>query len=579
MTAEFDIVVRSGRVVDGSGQAPFTADVAIRDGLIAELGAVGGRGREEIDAAGLCVTPGFVDIHTHYDGQAIWDSRLASSSWHGTTTVLAGNCGIGFAPAREADRSSLIALMEGIEDLPEACLHEGLDWAWESYGDYLSALDRRAHDVDVCSLLPHAALRIFVMGERALNLEAASPEDIARMRELTVAAMRAGAFGFSTSRAMSHSTLAGDPMPTRRAEEAELHGIAQGLRDAGHGFIQLLSTFDEPDVPTEFGRLRRLAQQSGIPLMFSLNVRHDRAARDNWRELLRLSGEAFAAGIPIWAMVAPRPTGALLGLTSTQNPFAGTRTYHSVAHLPLDERVAVLRDPEVRRRITTEDPLEYPQFAYLTRFLDFAYIFPFRDPVSYTPAADTSMAAIAAKDGRRPPEVAYDMMLEDGGRALLLATMVNYPDYTLDAAGQMLASPNVLPGLGDGGAHVGFVSDASFTTFLLTYWGRDRQEGILPLEHLVRLQTREPARFAGLPDRGVVAPGYKADINLLDFEHLGVERPYQSADLPGGGTRLLQKARGYVATIKSGQVTYRNGEATDALPGVVVRGPQPAGSR
>ena len=569
MANAFDLVIRGGSIMDGNGGIPFTGDIAVVDGKIAAVGTVDGTGAEEIDARGLAVTPGFVDIHTHYDGQAMWDSHLAPSSWHGVTTVVMGNCGVGFAPVRAGDTDAVVALMEGVEDLPGPCLNEGLDWTWESFAEFLTALERRKHDIDFCALLPHAPMRVYVMGDRALNLEDANQEDIARMRELTAEAVRAGAFGFSTSRTIAHKTLAGDHTPTLRAQEAELMGIAMGLKDAGGGFIEMTSDWNTPDPATEFAMVRRIMNASGRPLVFSLNQRHDRTTA--WLDLLELSTKAAADGLPIRCVAPPRPIGALLGLTGSQNPFAGTRTYRSIADKPLAERVAAMRDPEIRARIVTEDPTEFNTWSLLGR-IGYERMFRFTDPLNYTPAREDSITAIAARQGVTPQEVAYDMLLDDDGMGFIFACLVNYANYDMEAVKEMYSRQHVIPGLSDGGAHVAFISDASFPTFLFSYWGRDREDGRMPLHDLVRRQTREPARFAGLHDRGVLAPGMKADINVIDFANLALERPNMVVDLPAGGRRLMQKARGYAVTMKAGQITYRNGEATGALPGGLVRG-------
>jgi N-acyl-D-aspartate/D-glutamate deacylase len=572
MASEFDIVIRGGTIMDGNGGTPFVGDVAIQDGRIAELGKVSAPGKQEIAADGLSVTPGFVDIHTHYDGQAMWDSQLAPSSWHGVTTVVMGNCGVGFAPVRKNTQDAVIALMEGVEDIPGPCLHEGLDWNWESFADYLTALERRSHDIDFCALLPHAPMRVYVMGDRALNLEDANQADIAQMREIAADAVRAGAFGFSTSRTIAHKTLAGDPTPTLRAQETELTGIAMGLKDAGKGFIELTSDWNTPDPATEFAMVRRIMQACGRPLVFSLNQRHDRTTA--WQDLLALSTQAAADGLPIRCVAPPRPIGALLGLSGSQNPFAGTRTYRAIAHLPLPQRVAAMRDPAVRAKITTEDAAEFNTWSLLTR-IGWERMFRFTDPLNYTPAREDSVAAIATREGRTPQDVAYDMLIDDDGRGFIFACIVNYANYDLEPVKAMYARQHVIPGLSDGGAHVAFISDASFPTFLFSYWGRDRGADRMDIPDLVRRQTREPARFAGLHDRGVLAPGMKADINVIDFANLALERPKMVVDLPAGGRRLLQKARGYAATVKAGQITYRDGIATGALPGGLVRS-QPA---
>jgi N-acyl-D-aspartate/D-glutamate deacylase len=573
MSTQFDVIIRGGTVMDGNGGTPFTADIAVKDGKIAEVGEVSGGATQEIDAHGLSVTPGFVDIHTHYDGQAVWDSHLAPSSWHGVTTVVMGNCGVGFAPVRPDTRDKVVALMEGVEDLPEPCLNAGLDWNWESFGDYLTALERRKHDIDFCALLPHAPLRVYVMGDRAMALEEANQEDIARMREITANAVRAGAFGFSTSRTIAHKTLAGDLHPGLKAHENELMGIAMGMKDAGGGFIEMTSDWNTPDPATEFAMVRRIMEASGRPLVFSLTQRHDRT--EAWKDLLDLSTKAAADGLPIRCVAPPRPIGALLGLTGSQNPFAGTRTYRSIAHLPLEERVRAMHDPDVRRKITTEDPNEFNTWSLLSR-VGYVRMFRFTNPLNYTPAREDSISAIAAREGKSEQEVAYDILIEDGGKGFIFAALVNYVNYDLEAVKTMYSRDHVIPGLSDGGAHVAFISDASFPTFLFSYWGRDREDGRMSIPDLVRRQTKVPAQFAGLHDRGVLAPGMKADINVIDFANLGLERPEMIHDLPGGGRRLMQKARGYVATVKAGQITYRDGIATGALPGGLVRGAQSA---
>ena len=569
--AHYDLLIRGGTLVDGSGGPPRRADVAIAGDRIAAVGEVEGGADELIDAEGLLVTPGFVDIHTHFDGQAIWDSRLAPTTWHGVTTVVMGNCGVGFAPVRAGDRERLVALMEGVEDIPNPCLAEGLDWAWESFPDYLRALERRSHDADVCALLPHAALRLYVMGERALRLEPAGEADMAQMRMLTAEAMRAGALGFSTSRTIGHKTLAGDPIPSLRAAERELTEIALGMTDAGHGIFEVISDWDSPDVDGEFALLRRVVEASGRPALVSVTQRYHQP--EVWRRLLALAREAAADGLPMRSVVAPRPIGILLGLEGTQNPFSGTRTYREIAALPLDERVARMRDPEVRARMLADDPLEMNTFALLPR-LSNERIFPLGAPVDYAPPRESSIAAIAAREGRSAAEVAYDLLLAEEGRALLFAPVVNYLDYDLEACREMITDSNALFGLGDGGAHVGFITDASFPSYLLAHWARDA--GVLPLEQVVRRLTAANAEAVGLADRGLIAPGMKADLNLIDLGAIRLQRPYLAHDLPAGGTRLMQRADGFELTILSGRITYRRGAATGSVPGRLVRGPQRA---
>jgi N-acyl-D-aspartate/D-glutamate deacylase len=572
MTSSFDLVIRGGEVADGLGGALRSADVAVRDGRIVEVGTLTGSGKQEIAARGLLVTPGFVDIHTHYDGQVMWDSQLAPSSWHGVTTAVMGNCGVGFAPVRTRDHERLIELMEGVEDIPGAALHEGLGWGWESFADYLDAVERRPHDIDVCAQLPHGALRVYVMGERAARLEAATPDDIAQMRRLAAEAMRAGALGFSTSRSMNHRSIKGDPIPSLRATRDELMGIALGLRDAGRGVLQFISDFNAPSLEVEFAMLRELVEVSGRPMSISLAQRH--SSSRGWRKLLDLVGDAVAAGLTMRAQVAPRPIGVLFGLQGSRNPFSACPSFKAeVAALPLAGKVERLRDPLLRARLLVEiEALQGDSMGL--RLTAFDRIFPFGDPPDYEPAASSSLAAQAVSRGVSAAELAYDLLLEDEGRAFLFAPFANYADYNLDACREMLDDPNTVVGLGDGGAHVSIISDGSFPTYLLTHWGRDRPQGRFDLAWLVKRQTSDTARAVGLLDRGVIAPGMKADLNVIDMAKLGLSAPVMSADLPAGGKRLLQRASGYVATVVSGVPVYRDGQATGALPGRLVRGPQ-----
>ena len=569
MRARFDLVIRNGTIIDGTGAAAREGDVAVSCDRIATIGRFEGNGAEEIDAKGCIVTPGFVDIHTHYDGQAVWDRHLAPSAWHGVTTVVMGNCGVGFAPCRPADREKLIELMEGVEDIPGPVMHEGLDWQWESFEEYLALLERRHRDIDVCALLPHAAVRVYVMGERAIRHEAATEADIAAMRRIVAAAVRAGAFGFSTSRTISHKSLSGDYTPTLRANEVELSGLAMGLRDGGSGFIEMVSDWDQPDAGSEFGLPRRVVEKSGRPAVFSLTQRHEQKRSGVWKELLAYADAAITAGLSIRPVFPPRAIGILLGLEGSQNPFSGTATYKSMASKPLGERVMAMLDPAVRARILSEDPIAGSTFPLIRR-LSYAQMFPFGNPPNYLPRQVDSVAAIAAREGRTAPEVAYDLLLEDGGRSFLYTPIVNYYNYDLSAAETMLADRNAIMGLGDGGAHVGFILDAGFPTWLMTYWGRERRR--FPVEELVRRLTSDTAAAAGLGDRGTIVVGNKADLNVIDYDRLAFGRPYVAYDLPAGGKRLLQKADGYEATIVSGTVSYRKGAATGALPGRLVRG-------
>ena len=569
MDPQFDLVIRNGRIADGTGAELFEGDVAVSNGKIAAVGDVAGKGAEEIDASGRIVTPGFVDIHTHYDGQAVWDSHMAPSAWHGVTTAVMGNCGVGFAPCKPADRDKLVELMEGVEDIPGPVMHEGLNWQWESFPEYVSTLARRKRDIDLCALLPHAAVRVYVMGDRAIRHEAATEDDIAKMRAITAEAVRAGAFGVSTSRTISHKTLAGDYTPTLRATEEELTGLALGLKDAGSGFIEIVSDWNEPDPQSEFAMLRRVVEKSGRPAVFSLTQRHEPARSGVWKELLAMADQAVADGHSIRPVVAPRAIGLLLGLEGSQNPFSGTPTYKKIADLPLAERVTAMRQPDVRAAILSEDPVAGSTFPLIHRLM-WTQMFRFGDPPNYLPKRDESIAAMAEREGRSPPEVAYDILLEDEGRGFIYSPLVNYASFDTSATEAMLANPNAIMGLGDGGAHVGFILDAGYPTWLLTYWGRERQRFSLP--EVIRRLTSDTAHAAGLMDRGVIAVGKKADINILDYDRLGFGKPYVTFDLPAGGRRLLQEGEGYETTIVSGVVTYRQGVATGELPGELVRG-------
>jgi N-acyl-D-aspartate/D-glutamate deacylase len=566
-----DLVIRGGHVADGRGGEPVPADVAVAAGTIAAVGTVAERGHEEIDACGMLVTPGFVDIHTHYDGQATWDSRLAPSSWHGVTTAVMGNCGVGFAPVRADAHDRLISLMEGVEDIPGAVLDEGIDWRWESFGEYLDAVERRPHDIDLCAQLPHGALRLYVMGERAARLEEASEEDAAAMRRLATEAMRAGAVGFSTSRTLNHRTATGDPTPSLRAGADELEAIALGVADAGHGVVELISDF-WPDPDAEFAMIRRLVELTGCPLSVSLAQSHQRP--EAWRDLLALIEEAAADGLPIRGQVAPRPIGLLLGLQSSFHPFSGHPAFREVAGQPLQAQVRALQDPVFRARLLADERREAPG----RRLLDYGRMFPLGDVPDYEPAPEKSVQRRAEARGVDPGGLTLDLLTENGGRNFLLVPFSNYADGDLNACGEMLAHPDTLFGLGDGGAHVGIISDASFPTYALSHWARDRSYGRMEVGWVVGQLTRSNARAVGLTDRGVVAEGMRADLNVIDFDHLRCEVPVMAYDLPAGGKRLLQGSRGYRATIVAGEVTYRDGEPTGALPGRLVRGGQRAGS-
>ena len=571
MTA-VDLVIRGGLVFDGSGDAPVVADIAVAGDRIIAVGGGPFEGREEIDARGLIVTPGWVDIHTHYDGQMTWDDRMTPSSTLGATTVLAGNCGVGFAPARPGDHDTLIRLMEGVEDIPGAALHEGLKWNWESFGDYLDAVDALPRDIDVAAQVPHGALRVYVMGDRGARREAATAEEIARMGELVRDGVRAGALGFSTTRTLVHRTADGDLTPTLGAAREEMVGIAHGLREAGSGVIQVASDFATID--EEFALMCELSDISGQMLSFSL-VQAD-VVPDRWRELLARLDAAVALGVNIRAQVAGRPVGLMLGLQGSAHPFISRPSYQKIKDLPLAERVAIMRDPAFRERLIAEAPMKGHPFI---NALAGAYhkMFELGDPPNYEPDPAASLGARAEAEGVNPDALIYDALMADDGRAFLFFPLHNYVEGGLENVRAMLENPNTLSGLSDGGAHVGAICDVSLPTTMLTHWCRDRSRGPkLDLSRVIRGQTRDTAEAIGLFDRGRIAAGYLADLNVIDFDRLQLKAPHMVYDLPTGARRLMQEAEGYVATIKSGAVIYRNGAATGALPGRLVRGRQPA---
>jgi N-acyl-D-aspartate/D-glutamate deacylase len=564
--SQLDLVIRGGTLIDGTGSDARTADVGIRDGLVAEVGQIGSSGKQEIAADGALVTPGFVDIHTHYDGQATWSNRMSPSSHHGVTTVVMGNCGVGFAPVRPTDHDLLIELMEGVEDIPGIALHEGLPWSWESFPDYMDFLSTREFDMDIGAQLPHAAMRVYVMGQRGADREPATPDDITAMRDMTAQAIKAGALGFSTSRTLNHRSSKGEPTPSLKAEADELLGIAQGIKSAGRGVIEMISDFD--DLDDEFGLLRRMVGESGRPMSISLA---QGISPHGWRKMLgRLEG-ANADGFVMRGQVAPRAIGVLLGLTTSFSPFSSRPSFNEVAKLPLADKVKALSDPERKARILAEETA--PGFQRLFKMMrDGKNLWLLNDPPDYEPLPSDSLGAKAAAQGQDVWSYVYDAMVANGGKNMLYTAFANYAEQNLDCCRDMILHENTVMGLGDGGAHVGTICDASFITTLLTHWGRDRTRGEgIDLPTLVRSQTRDTARAVDLHDRGTVEVGMRGDVNVIDFDNLRVRVPEIVQDLPAGGSRLQQKADGYLATVCRGEVTYRNGEPTDALPGRLIR--------
>ncbi len=532
--------------------------------MIAEVGRVDGRGRQEIDADGALVAPGFVDVHTHYDGQATWDDRLLPSSGHGVTTVVMGNCGVGFAPVKETDHEALIELMEGVEDIPGTALHEGLPWGWESFGEYLDLLAGRRFDIDVAAQVPHGALRLYVMGERGAQREEATAEDIATMARLARAAVDDGALGFSTSRTRNHRTARGELAPTLGAARAELVAIAAEIGTTGRGVLQVVSDFEDFD--DEAGTLRAMARAAGRPL--SVSVAGSVTSPLDMARVGEFLARANADGLEIRGQVAARAIGLLIGLQATVNPLQRCPSYAPLTALPLPERVARLRDPALRATLLAE-----ATGAGAPGILRLDNVYDLGDPPDYEPAPSSSVAARAAASGVEPFELLYDLLLGGDGTALLYVPVIGYGPGDLSTIHDLLVHPNTIPGLSDGGAHVGTICDASFPTTLLQHWVRDRRRGPrIAVEEIVARQSRQTALALGLPDRGLLAAGMRADVIVVDLPRLRLHPPEIRFDLPAGGKRLLQRADGYRHTIVAGVEVYRDGEPTGALPGRLVRG-------
>lgn len=568
-----DLLIRDGTVIDGSGAAPFTGDVAIKDDRIVHVGpAFRGSAARTIDAQGLIVTPGFVDIHTHYDGQAAWSDTLSPSSSHGVTTAVLGNCGVGFAPCKPEDREALIRLMEGVEDIPGVVMAEGLPWDWDSFPSYLDALAARRRDIDVACLLPHSPLRVWVMGERAIAREEATEADLAEMRRLAREALDAGAVGFATSRLHIHRTKSGDLIPTFGADTRELVAIAGALADAETGVFQAVLDAPFTAWDEEMGRLLAVAEAAGRPATFTLGVANSGAA--NWTPATDLVDAGRARGLEIWPQVLPRPIGMISGWALSTHPFCLCPSYQAIAGLPLDEQLPTLRDPTFRAKLISEVPQPGHPLAMLTRIWD--WMFPFNDPPQYEPARETSIAAQARAQGRSCEEVAYDLLMEREGNGMILNTLGNFLEGKLDALLELMRREDTVIGLGDGGAHYAAICDASYPTFMLTYWVRDRAGERLTLPEAVERLAARPARVMGLEDRGLLKPGYKADLNVIDLDRLTLHAPVVKHDLPGGGRRLDQTATGYVATVVNGRVIREHDQPTDERPGRVVRGAQHA---
>lgn len=580
------LIIQHGTIVDGTGSPAFVGDVHITDGIISAVVPAGERpadgtsadvqdpATQIIDATGLLVTPGWVDIHTHYDGQVTWDDLLAPTAWHGVTTLVMGNCGVGFAPVIPDRREWLIGLMEGVEDIPGTALSEGIDWDWETFPEYLDALEPRRWTMDVGTQIAHGAVRTYVMGDRGAKNEPATPEDIDQMRVIVRDALAAGALGFSTSRTIAHTAIDGEPVPGTFAAEDELFGIGSALKELGTGVFELapagVAGEDVLAPAKEVDWMARLSAQMGRPVTFAM-IQVD-SAPDLWRELMDASLAATAEGADIWPQVAGRATGLLSGHHTTYSLFDAFPAYQELKaqNLTDDALYERLCDAQVRESILGWEPDENTAKSLAGAF---DRTFLLGDPPDYEPGPDRSLTGLAQVNGTTPLEVAYDAMLVDGGRGLLYVPILNYADGNLDPVREMFLHPRAASGLADGGAHCGVICDASMPTFMLTHWTRDRSRGdTLPLEMIVKKQTQDTARLYGLSDRGTLQTGMLGDVNIIDYENLQLESPYVTADLPAGGTRLVQGARGYVATIKSGEITFDDGQDTGARPGQLLRG-------
>ena len=581
---EYDLKIVGGTLVDGTGAEPRIADVAVKGGKIAAIGTVHGDAARTVDATGCIVTPGFVDIHTHYDGQVSWDEELAPSSYHGVTTAVMGSCGVGFAPCRAEDRTRLIELMEGVEDIPGTALAEGMTWDWETFPEYMSALESKPHAIDFALQVPHDALRVYVMGDRAIAFEPATDEDIAQMRATVREALNAGAVGFSTGRTDNHRAADGSPTPSSEADIRELKGIAAAFHGLGHGVLQAVSDFDMTEsaklFDQEFDVLEQMAANADGHRM-SISLMQRGKDTDQWRKMIARAEQANERGVPISLQVGARGIGVLLGLEATFHPFMGYPSYKAIAALPLEERVATMRDPAFKAQLLTEesdkvagDGSAIPPIAdFFLANADFISMRLYRlgEHFDYEPDRSTSILAKAYEVGRPVLDLIYDALLERDGKELLYFPIFNYLEQNLDAVHEMLIHPLALPGLSDGGAHVGTICDASFPTFMLTHWARDRQRGRLTLERVIQMMTHDTAEFIGFGDRGTLELGKKADINVIDHANLRLGLPRLVQDLPAGGQRFMQDASGYRATIVAGEIILEDDALTGRRPGKLVR--------
>tara|TARA_B100000809_G_scaffold248007_1_gene277664 strand:+ start:1870 stop:3573 length:1704 start_codon:yes stop_codon:yes gene_type:complete len=564
----YDLVIRNGTIYDGKGGKPYLGDLAVTGKIIAKIGVVKETGTKEIDAKGKIVTPGFVDIHTHYDGQVTWDPYLRPSTYHGVTTVVMGNCGVGFSPCKPEKRDWLISLMEGVEDIPGTALHEGIDWEWETFPEYLDTLEKKQLAIDVGTQIPHGAVRAFVMGERGISQERASEEEINQMGKIVKEAIQAGAFGFSTSRTEKHRDSSGALTPSITAHKDELVKISEAIGELDKGVLQGISDFY--DFQSEFNIFKEMSSASGRPI--SITVEQQDARPEWWLQLLDGIKEAQDHGIKMYGQVPPRATGILMGLTASLNPFILYPSFFEIAGLPLDKKVDIMRDLEFKKKVLLEKPVSIGNPLVDEIITSFNKMFRLGEPANYEPHPDSSILSESKKLNLTPQEIAYDMLLEKDGRALIYHPLFNYEFGNLDHVETMLKHPYTISGLGDAGAHCGAISDASFPTTLIQHWGRDRDRGEkFPLESLIKMQTFDTSQLLGINDRGLLVEGLKADINIIDFDNLSIHEPEIVNDLPAGGRRLVQKASGYSYTIVSGEVAFKDGEATGKLNGQLIR--------
>jgi len=566
----YDLIIENGLIYDGKGNEPYKADIAISNEKIVKIGVLEEDSKERIDASGKIVTPGFVDIHTHYDGQATWDPYLRPSTYHGVTTVVMGNCGVGFSPCKPDQRDWLIGLMEGVEDIPGTALHEGIDWEWESFPEYLDALEKKPFAIDVGTQIPHGAVRAYVMGERGINHEMATTEEIEEMKKIVQEAIKAGAYGFSTSRTEKHNDVNGNLTPSITADKQELVEIAKSLGEIDQGVLQGISDFYDFD--SEFDIFKTMSKESGRPI--SITVEQQDARPEWWIQLLDGIEEAQNQGINMYGQVPPRATGILMGLTATLNPFRFHPSYMEIADLPLEERVEIMNTLEFREKLLKEDAVSInPLVDEIVN--SFGKMFKLGEPANYEPDPKDSFQQMSESSNMTAEEIAYQAMLEKDGRALIYHPLFNYQPGDLSLVEKMLKHPYTISGLGDAGAHCGAISDASFPTTLVQHWSRDRDRGEkLPLETVIKMQTYETANLLGIDDRGIIEEGYKADINIIDYDGLTLHEPEIINDLPAGGRRLVQKASGYDYTIVSGEIAFIKGEATGALNGKLIRNSQ-----